>query len=70
MPGTSGEETIEITISEDGSSIDLDAKGFSGKGCSIALNELTKALGEVSRFTKKADYYNKDKNENVIINTR
>lgn len=70
MPKAGGEEIIEITISEDGSNIELDAKGFSGTGCSMALNDLTKALGSVSRFTKKADYYNKEKGKDVVITTK
>lgn len=70
MATPGAEEVLEITISEDGSSIEIDAKGFSGKGCSIALNELSKALGDMSRFTKKSEYYNKEKDKNVVINTK
>lgn len=64
------EEIIEITISKDGAEIELDAKGFSGKGCSVALNELSRVLGDMSKMEKKKEFYNKDLDEDVTITTK
>lgn len=63
------EETIEVIISKDGA-VKLDAKGFSGKGCSIALNELAKALGSMSDFTKKTKFYDEEQTQEVNVTTK
>jgi hypothetical protein len=65
---TGSEEIVEITISKDGSGVKLNALGFSGKGCSIALNDLAKTLGSMTDFTKKTEYYNEVQEEVVIVN--
>lgn len=64
---SNGEEIIEITINKDGTEISLDAKGFSGKKCSIALNELGNALGSITTLNTKSEFYNTEKTEEVII---
>ena len=48
---------IEITIDVDGT-IEIDLKGYAGKGCSEISDELIKALGgQVDIRTKKGEYY-------------
>lgn len=48
---------IEITIDTDGT-VEIDLKGFHGKGCSEITEKLLKALdGEVKTSTKKSEYY-------------
>ena len=61
------EEIIEITISEDGSEIKLETMGFVGSSCGVTLEGLGKALGYVSNFTAKGEYYDIAKETDVII---
>jgi hypothetical protein len=49
-------ERIEVTIGPDGS-ISVQAVGFKGKGCEDATRAIEEALGQVSRRTKKTDYW-------------
>lgn len=48
---------IEIIINVDGS-VEIDLKGFEGKGCSDITEQLVKALaGEVNIRKQKTEYY-------------
>lgn len=64
------EQTIEITISADGNKVDLEAIGFNGKGCSMALNDLGTALGQIGPLRKKSEFYNTDNNQDVLVTKR
>ena len=65
----STEEKIVITISKDGSKVQMDAQGFSGGECSVALHRLGEALGQVTTFDHKPEYYDKETDEEVVITT-
>lgn len=47
---------IEITINEDGT-VEIDGKGFNGKGCHEALGAYLKAIGREKTSKKKAEFY-------------
>ena len=47
---------IEFTIHPDGE-VEIDLKGFMGRSCSNVVDELTKALGEQVKRSKRPEYY-------------
>ena len=49
-------EQITVNIAPDGA-VSIDAAGFSGADCEQATRFLEKALGQVSRRTKKPEYW-------------
>ena len=49
-------EEIEIIIDKDGT-VHMDAKGFHGKGCHVALEEIAAKLGKVASRKNKAEFY-------------
>ena len=61
------EETIIIEINEDGSKVTLNAEGFSGQGCSVALHQVSQALGQLTEMTQKSEFYDKENDDNVIV---
>lgn len=50
------EQEITVEIDEKGE-IHIEAAGFKGKGCSIAVDQLSKSLGSVASSKNKAEYY-------------
>jgi len=55
---------IEITISEDGETVEIDMKGYKGQECSIDFNNILKPLGLKDKKVKlKQEYYIKGKNK-------
>ena len=65
-----GEESLFVTISADGSEIRLEAKGYEGNTCSIALNGFGKALGKIESMTKKSEFYSEETATEVTIVTK
>ncbi len=49
-------KTVTVEISPAGE-VKVEAVGFKGSGCEAATKAIEAAQGEVSRRTKKADYY-------------
>ena len=47
---------IEITIDKDGQ-IEIDLKGYHGKGCQNIARELAKSLGTTVKNEKKPEFY-------------
>ncbi|KKM91563.1 hypothetical protein LCGC14_1227230 [marine sediment metagenome] len=47
---------IEITIDKDGQ-VEIDLKGFQGKGCEEITRQLAKGLGSIVRSDKKPEFY-------------
>ena len=51
---------VEIVINNDGT-VEMDQKGWEGKSCDGAINDLVKALGKVTDKKKKKEYFKKVK---------
>lgn len=51
------EQEVMITISPDGSKVDVDAEGFTGGACKDFMKNTIEALGTVEREKKKPEYY-------------
>lgn len=49
---------VEIKISKDGKSVDLDALNFEGSGCSEIRDKLVSAIGAVDDEGKKPEFFN------------
>lgn len=56
---TMSEQTVEIIISPDGSSIKTDASGFEGKQCIESITPILDALGETEHIEEKPEAHNK-----------
>lgn len=56
----SQEKELVIEIDKNGE-VHIEALGFKGKGCSIAVDEITKALGTVKKKTIKPEFYQEEK---------
>lgn len=46
----------------------VEAKGFKGKSCSTATDFLKKAMGEVTDFQRKAEWFEENIHEGVNTN--
>jgi len=51
---------INITIKPDGT-VDIDQVGWKGQGCSGAIDELLKTIGDKKVSKKKSEWYKKVK---------
>ena len=54
------QKEVEVIINKDGT-IEMDQKGWEGKSCDGAINDLIKSLGTVSQKKKKKEYFKKVK---------
>lgn len=48
---------VKITISNDGSQVDVDADGFVGSSCTNFMDKVIKAIGTVEKEGKKPAYF-------------
>lgn len=48
---------VKITISPDGSNVEVDAEGFVGGGCKDFMKRTLDALGTVQDEQKKPEFY-------------
>ena len=48
---------VKVTISPDGSNVEMDADGFTGGGCKDLMKRTMDMLGEVTDEKKKPEFY-------------
>ena len=48
---------VKITISPDGSNVEMDADGFTGGGCKDLMRRTMEMLGDVMDEKRKPEYY-------------
>jgi hypothetical protein len=48
---------LTITVSKDGDKVEVEADGFKGTACTDITKTLLKAIGSISKDTKKPEFY-------------